>query len=202
MWYIDGDQEFSVVDIWNLYRKQSRSFQRIRVWHHLFLGGQQRMDDHFKIRPEMAFIVRWQRSRKVLRRIQMLWYIEGSRKKSRSIQRKIDRRTAKRMLQQESVSSSKKGNLKTRRKGISHKNSFDKNENTVSYKNFIKNKKEAAQKMWPASFLCTRPCRGNMPLGWRTGGATSRGKDFSPTRLRIPMQRKYAAEAAHGARGE
>jgi len=32
---------------------------------------------------------------------------------------------------------------------------------------------------------------------WRA----SRGK-ASPTRLRSPMQRKHAAEAAHGARGE
>ena len=30
----------------------------------------------------------------------------------------------------------------------------------------------------------------------------SRGRWLFPTRLRSPMQRKYAAQAAHGARGE
>ena len=51
-------------------------------------------------------------------------------------------------------------------------------------------------------FLCADPCRGNMPLRRRTGRAASRGRWFFPTRLRRPVQRKYAAEAAHGSRGE
>ena len=41
-----------------------------------------------------------------------------------------------------------------------------------------------------------RPAQRNMSLKRRAGRAASRGRWLFPTRLRSPMQRKYAAEAA------